>query len=98
MINTFDNKKKNLFLKAEKGEFNLKGMNVQLILERVRKYTECSKKWICVLVAIVILQIYFAFREPVLIYKIINLVLIALGLMAGFMAIRKIIKIQKTIK
>jgi len=90
--------KKNYILKTETGKFNLKGMDVQLILEKIREYTKYSIEWICFLIAIVILQIYFAFREPVLEYKIANLALIALGLIAGFMAICKIIKIQKTIK
>jgi len=90
--------KKNYTLEAEKGKFDLKGMDVQLILEKILEYTKYSIKWICFLITIVILQIYFAFREPVLEYRIANLALIALGLIAGFMAIRKIIKIQKTIK
>jgi len=91
-------KKRNYTLEAEKGKFNLKGMDVQLILEKIREYTKYSIEWICLLIAIVILQIYFVFREPILEYKIVNLALIILGLIAGFMAICKIIKIQKIIK
>ena len=90
--------KKNYILKAKTGKFVLKGTDIQFILGKIREYTKYSIKWICFLIAIVILQIYFAFRETVLEYKIANLVLIALGLIAGFIAIRKIIKIQKIIK
>ena len=90
--------KKNYILKVETGKYTLKGVDVQLILEKVREYTKCSKKWICVLMLTLILQICFACRELVLRYKIANLLLIALSLLASFMAISKVIKIQKTIK
>lgn len=90
--------KKNYILEAENGKYNLKGNDVQLVLEQIRKYTKYSIEWICILMVAVILQIYFVFREPVLEYKIANLVLITLGLIAGFKAISKIIKIQRTVK
>ena len=91
-----EKKQKNVVIRPDTLKFNMKLPGIKSI-ELISKSTAWIKKWVYFLITILILQIYFAFREPVLGYRIANLALIFLAIMAGYMAICKTIKIEKTI-
>lgn len=91
--------KKNYILKAETGKFTLKGMDVQLILEKVREYTKYAKKWTIGLIIIIIFQFLFIlWQEKILIYIAINIFFIFVSLYIGYKAVRWVKEIEKIIK
>lgn len=93
------NEKKKYILRAETGHFLMEGNDVRFILQKIRKYTEYSKKWLIVLIIIIIFQILLTlWREANLTFRAINIILNFASLYFGYKAVIGVKEIEKVIK
>lgn len=91
-----ENRRQNAVVYPETQRMNLELPSIKEI-NTVSKFVFWNKVFVCLLMVIIILQICIAHREPILKYRIANLVLIFLGVLVGFAVYNKTIKIEKTI-
>jgi len=91
-----NNKQQDQVVQVESQKLVLKSPGIKEI-NTVSKFVLWNKIFVCLLIVIILLQICFIIREPILEYRIANLILIFLGVLIGFVVYNKTIKIEKTI-